>query len=170
MGAGITDPVERLYHIHDVMNGLKNSPIAQVQYSVQESILPKLPLSIGRQTVFYSFWRQSLIFFNLPGPTYPCLFANKLATGCQMIFNNLLPQVAILSYNERIFMNIILDPVAFPSSENLTVYFRNVILQLLSQSDIEYWLKIMSIVNSCYFLLFVFIDYSVELDTMLLSV
>ena len=53
--AGITDPVERLYHIHDVMNGLKNSPIAQVQYSVLESILPKLPLSIGRQTVFYSF-------------------------------------------------------------------------------------------------------------------
>ena len=54
MGAGITDAVERLYHIHDLMNGSKNSPIAQVQYSVQESILPKLPLSIGRQTVFDS--------------------------------------------------------------------------------------------------------------------
>ena len=53
-----------------------------------------------------------------------------------MFFNNLLPQVGILSYNERIFMNIILDPVAFPSSENLPIYFRNAILQLLSQSDI----------------------------------
>ena len=136
MGAGITDPVERLYHIHDVMDGSKNSPISQVQYSVQESILPKLPLSIGRQTVFDSFCRHSLIFPMYLGQLIlaSLKISSPLDVKCSSII--FFHRSKFLSYNERIFMNIILDPVAIPSSENLPVVFRNAILQLLSQSEI----------------------------------
>ena len=110
---------------------------AQVQLSVQETIPPSIPFNLARETVFDSFCRHSVVFSNVPGPTYPCLFAKKPALGCQMFFNNLIPQVGILSYNSQVFTNIILDPEAFPSCDKLSDLFKNALIEMANESNVE---------------------------------
>lgn len=108
-----------------------------MQLSIQETIPPILPLNLARQTVFDTFSRHSVVFSNVPGPSYPCLFAKKPALGCQMFFNNIIPQVGILSYNNQVFTNIILDPEAFPSGEKLSEFFKEALIEIAKESNVN---------------------------------
>ena len=122
-GVGHSDPMERLHYVNGKMNVLKNSPLAGVQLAVQESIPPLLPVDVGRQTVYDLFIRHSVIFSNVPGPPQPVVFGGQRVTGTQMYFNNLIPQVGILSYDGRVFMNMNIDTDAIPGGEEIPRYF-----------------------------------------------
>lgn len=137
IGLSIPGIKARLLHVHETMKKFKNSPIAMVQLCVQETIPPKLPLNVSRQTVFDSFCRHSAVFSNVPGPAYICNFANKPVDGCQMFFNNLIPQIGILSYNNQVFMNMILDPDSFPSSDKLRTIFKEMLVKLAIDSNVK---------------------------------
>ena len=156
IGLSIPGIKARLLHVHETMNSFKNSPIvsvdtcpislnhlanllvkAMVQLCVQETIPPKLPLNVSRQTVFDSFCRHSAVFSNVPGPAYICNFANKPINGCQMFCNNLIPQIGILSYNNQVFMNMILDPDSFPSSDKLRTIFKEMLVKLAIDSNVK---------------------------------
>ncbi|GMI44756.1 hypothetical protein TrCOL_g7085 [Triparma columacea] len=136
-GVGQGDCIERLRYINRQMNGIKNSPLAGVQLAVQESIPPKLPLNAGRQTVFDTFCRHSIIFSNVPGTEKVVKFGGKEVTGVQMYFNNLLPQVGILSYRGNVFMNMNIDTEAIPGSEMMPVYFAREMVELSEKLGIE---------------------------------
>ena len=157
IGLSIPGVKARLLHVHETMKKFKNSPIvsveitkyfclnhlanllvkAMVQLCVQETIPPKLPLNVSRQTVFDSFCRHSAVFSNVPGPAYICNFANKPINGCQMFCNNLIPQIGILSYNNQVFMNMILDPDSFPSSDKLRTIFKEMLVKLAIDSNVK---------------------------------
>ena len=123
MGIGIDNISDRLAYIHDKMNRIKSSPTPYVQWKVQESLPSKLPVSIGRKTVYDTFVRHSIIFSNVPGPSHTCLLAGKFkAVGCQMFFCNLIPQVGILSYNDKVFINMVLDPNEIIGCENIPFF------------------------------------------------
>ena len=136
-GVGQGDCIERLRYINRQMNGIKNSPLAGVQLAVQESIPPKLPLNAGRQTVFDTFCRHSIIFSNVPGTEKVVKFGGKEVTGVQMYFNNLLPQVGILSYRGNVFMNMNIDTEAIPGSEMMPVYFAREMVELSEKLGVE---------------------------------
>jgi len=133
LGTGIDNNVERLKFVHSEMNKIKKSPLVFVQHSVQETISPKMGLKLARKTVYDTFARHSLIFSNVPGPQYPCKIAGKTAFGCQMVFNNLLPQVGILSYNGGVFMNIVLDPLECPQCDKLGEFYRDSLISLAQE-------------------------------------
>mmetsp|Transcript_25745 Transcript_25745/g.39912 ORF Transcript_25745/g.39912 Transcript_25745/m.39912 type:complete len:533 (-) Transcript_25745:109-1707(-) len=145
MGVGIEDCPEKLMHINKVMKNVKESPVAHCQLKVQETIPPKLPLKLARQTVYDTFSRHSLVFSNVPGPDYPVLFGRQPVLGCQMFFNNLIPQVGILSYNNNIHMNIIVDPEAIPQSEVLPRFYSQALVSLATSFDVS----VPSEVHSC---------------------
>eukprot|EP00520_Triparma_pacifica_P006539 CAMPEP_0118667660 /NCGR_PEP_ID=MMETSP0785-20121206/19912_1 /TAXON_ID=91992 /ORGANISM="Bolidomonas pacifica, Strain CCMP 1866" /LENGTH=471 /DNA_ID=CAMNT_0006562143 /DNA_START=14 /DNA_END=1430 /DNA_ORIENTATION=- len=133
-GVGYEDVVERLRYVNGNMNVMKNSPLAGVQLAVQESIPPKLPLNAGRKTVHDTFVRHSVIFSNVPGPEKIVKFGGQEVMETQMYFNNLLPQVGILSYRGNIFMNMNMDTEAIPGGEMMPVYFAREMLDL-SEND-----------------------------------
>jgi len=129
-GVGYEDVIERLRFVNQQMNGIKNSPLAGVQLAVQETIPPKLPVSLGRQTVFDTMARHSVIFSNVPGPEKPVKFGGQEVKETQMYFNNLLPQVGILSYHGKVYMNLNLDTEAIPGGEMMPVHFAREMLEL----------------------------------------
>ena len=144
MGVGIDDGPAKLMHINKVMRNIKESPVAHCQLKVQESLPPKLPLKLGRQTVYDTFSRHSLVFSNVPGPSYPVLFGGEQILGCQMFFNNLIPQVGVLSYNDNIYMNIIVDPEAIPQSEELPKFYSQALASLAVSFGVQIPVKVQS--------------------------
>mgnify|MGYP003939555125 CR=1 FL=1 len=108
-GVGIEDSIERIRYVHGNMNVFKSSPLPVVQLWVQQTIPPKLPVSVAKQTVFDGISRHSCIFSNVPGPQGAVAFGGEVVKEVQMFFNNLVPQVGILSYNGSVFMNMNLD-------------------------------------------------------------
>eukprot|EP00519_Triparma_laevis_P004711 CAMPEP_0182501944 /NCGR_PEP_ID=MMETSP1321-20130603/12394_1 /TAXON_ID=91990 /ORGANISM="Bolidomonas sp., Strain RCC1657" /LENGTH=477 /DNA_ID=CAMNT_0024706719 /DNA_START=29 /DNA_END=1462 /DNA_ORIENTATION=+ len=143
-GVGYEDCMERLHFVNGKMNTLKNSPLAGVQLAVQETIPPKLPVNLGRQTVYDTFIRHSIIFSNVPGPEKPVKFGGEQVTETQMYFNNLVPQVGILSYDGKIFMNMNIDTEAIPGSEALPQYFAQELVELSTKLGIEAPLEIIN--------------------------
>lgn len=139
MGLGKFSSVkERLEQIHQNMNALKSSPTPFVQWSVQETIPPRMPLNMARQTVYDSFVRHSVIFSNVPGPSKQCDFAGRKCVGVQMLFCNLIPQVGILSYDDKVFMNMVLDPKEFPESEKLLpIFYSKAIISLAQDCGVD---------------------------------
>jgi hypothetical protein len=136
-GAGIDDAVDRIKHVNKGMGEIKSSPYAGVQLYVQETIPPKLPLAFGRKTVFDMISRHSVIFSNVPGPEKAVAFGGQKVTGIQMYFNNLLPQVGILSYEGKIFMNMNMDTEAIPGSEKMPIYFAQELVAMSKAFDVE---------------------------------
>jgi diacylglycerol O-acyltransferase len=136
-GVGIEEPAERLKHVNKGMGEIKNSPYAPVQLYVQESIPPKLPLAFGRKTVFDMISRHSVIFSNVPGPEKAVAFGGQKVVGIQMYFNNLIPQVGILSYEGKVFMNMNMDTDAIPGSEKMPTYFAQELVAMSKAHGIE---------------------------------
>lgn len=89
---------------------LKSSPIAPVQLSIQNKLLPWVPVAMAQDTAYQLFRRHSVVFSNVPGPQEPVFWAGSEVVGCQMLYPNLLPQVGILSYNELVYGNLCVDP------------------------------------------------------------
>ena len=141
-GVGIEDSVERLAFVNKNMTTLKTSPLAGVQLAVQETLPPKLPLKLGRQTVFDTLSRHSVIFSNVPGPDQPVSFGGQTVSEVQMYFNNLIPQIGILSYNGKVFMNMNLDTEAIPGGEMLAVFFAQELRTLSEKLKVDCPLEI----------------------------
>ena len=108
-----------------------------VQYSVQETMPPKVGLKLARQTLYDTFSRHSLVFSNVPGPQYPCLFGGEKGIGCYMLFNNLIPQIGILSYNNQIYMCMTIDPTSYPECDKLSPFYQQALVKLAKSSNVQ---------------------------------
>jgi hypothetical protein len=135
-GVGCQTPMDRLSHVNSGMNTIKNSPYAGVQLKVQEGAA-NLPLVIARKTISDIFSRHTIIFSNVPGPEKPVMFGGEKVTEVQMFFNNLLPQVGILTYEGNVFMNMNIDTDAIPGSEMLPTYFAQELIELSKELNVE---------------------------------
>lgn len=137
MGIGYDNIFDRLAFVHKNMNKIKQSPLAYCTRQIQEIIGPKLPSKLRKQTVFDSFCRHSLVFSNVPGPDRQCIFAGKKIAGCQMLFNNLIPQVGILTYFGQVFMNMIIDPDVVVESQMIPIFYCRALCDLAKKYDVE---------------------------------
>ena len=72
---------------------------------------------MGKQTVFDTFSRHSLVLANVPGPSKKPVLAGKTVKSVQLFFDNLLTQVDLMSYVEQVFGNIIYDADQFSNFE-----------------------------------------------------
>lgn len=137
MGVGIKTIMDRLNFVTAESSRLKKSPEAFCQLKVQESIPPKLPLKLARQTVYDMFVRHSLVFANVPGPAKPCSFAGHEVIEVQILFNNLIPQVEILSYRGKVFMNFVVDPKTLPNSDSIPILFSQALVSLAKELKVD---------------------------------
>ena len=119
----IEDSKERLNFCNKAMTYLKNSPMALVQFWIQNNILPLLPTFLAQGTALDLFKRHSMVFSNVPGPDRPLAFAGERVMAMQTIFPNLLPQALIVSYNGGVFMNMVVDDELITESDKLKSFF-----------------------------------------------
>jgi len=100
-------PRARLRGVRAAMDALKAAPTVGVTLKLSAFLGDLLPRSITRKSVSDIFSRCSLVYSNVPGPQEPLNFAGEEIKGIQCIFPNLLPQVMALSYNGKIFQNMV---------------------------------------------------------------
>jgi len=137
IGLGWSNVVDRLKYIKRKMDSLKQSPAIFSNLIMQSKIPPLLPLKLARQTVFDVFCRHSMAFTNVPGPGELCIFAGKEVYGLHFIYNNLLPQVAVLTYNGSVFMNMVLDHEALPDCDVIPILFSKALVDLAYEMKVS---------------------------------
>eukprot|EP00746_Dinoflagellata_sp_MGD_P015706 gnl/MRDRNA2_/MRDRNA2_135017_c0_seq1.p1 gnl/MRDRNA2_/MRDRNA2_135017_c0~~gnl/MRDRNA2_/MRDRNA2_135017_c0_seq1.p1 ORF type:complete len:483 (-),score=74.43 gnl/MRDRNA2_/MRDRNA2_135017_c0_seq1:256-1704(-) len=100
------------------MTRLKNSMRPYVGLWMINSLVPKLPEAESQKTARDLFGRHGLVFSNVPGPSQAIYLCGQKVTMLQSVFLNAIPQAILISYNDKIFMNYVVDPdvVRDPSS------------------------------------------------------
>lgn len=125
---------QRLMSCNKTTNELKTSPMPLVQYWIQNYVIPHLPSFIGKQASIDLFSRHSIVFSNLPGFENLITFGEDenikdetqspfTVLGCQIIFNNILPQVILISYHGAVFCCMNLDSDLFVDGDTLLPKF-----------------------------------------------
>lgn len=133
---GYNDIMDRLKLVHAQMMALKTSPLPLVQLTIQNTLPTILPLAFNRKIVFDTISRRSVVFSNVPGPTKPCLFANKEVVGVQMFYSNLVAQTGFISYRGQIFGNICLDPVGIQNCDSLSILYSQALVQIAERLNV----------------------------------
>ena len=136
LGVGCADVADRLKYIHRRTQEMKTSPRAMVQMAVQ-NFAANLPLAVGQQTVYDIFSRHSVVFSNVPGPDQPICMDGKVATGVQMFYSNLIPQIGLVSYAGKVYGNIILDPTAVPNADKIAIFYATAFVKLADRLDVN---------------------------------
>lgn len=137
LNVGEDDIVGRLLSAQKNLGAIKNSPLVPVQMTIQDSLIPLLPRSISRQTVFDILSRHSVVFTNVPGPANAVAFAGKEVTEIQMIYANLVTQVSLMSYRGQVFGNICIDGDAIPDCQSLARLYKNSIVKLAERLGVK---------------------------------
>ena len=137
LGIGEEDTIGRLLLAQKNLAAIKNSPLVPVQMFIQDKLIPLLPHSLGRQSVFDILSRHSLVFTNVPGPANPVAFAGKEVTELQMFYGNLVTQVSLMSYRGRIFGNFCLDGDAIPNCQSLSRLYVKSIVKLAERLNVK---------------------------------
>jgi len=137
LDVGQEDTVGRLLHAQKNLGAIKNSPLVPIQMTIQDSLIPLLPHSLSRQTVFDILSRHSLVFTNVPGPANPVAFAGKEVTELQMFYANLITQVSFMSYRGTVFGNFCIDGEAIPDCQSLSRLYVNSIVKLAERLGVE---------------------------------
>jgi hypothetical protein len=131
LSVGQSDVKTRLDAIVQNTKRIKENPVAGVQLAVQNRVMRWLPLSIGRKTCLDVFSRHSLVITNVPGPSKSCQLAGQTVNDIQVIFNNLLTQINIVSYAGTIYGNVIYDPETLPGlSDVFGQFYANAFVDL----------------------------------------
>lgn len=134
---GEDDVVGRLLSAQKNLGAMKNSPLVPIQMTIQDSLIPLLPRSLNRQTVFDVLSRHSVVFTNVPGPATPVAFAGKEVTEIQMFYANLVTQVSLMSYAGQVFGNICIDSDAIPDCQSLSRLYVNSIVKLAERLGVK---------------------------------
>lgn len=89
---------------------LKSSPNALVQLFLQDHVVSRLPNFLQRQIALDVFWRHSMVFSNVPGPSERMHYCGEAVQSIQITFPNLINQVIVISYNGGVSFNLSVDP------------------------------------------------------------
>ena len=137
MGVGKSNIRERIEFIRSKTREMKEKPRAFMQLTIQNSLGPFIPLSVGQKTVFDTFSRHSLVLTNVPGPAEPCRFAGARVKSVQLFFDNLLTQVDLLSYSGKIYGNIIYDANELPDAAVFGKLYLEGLIELAEEFSVE---------------------------------
>lgn len=137
IGAGHSDIMDRMHHIHDKTTEMKERPRAFMQLKIQNVLGPFIPLSVGQKTVFDTFSRHSLVLTNVPGPVETVCFAGKRVDSVQLFFDNLLTQVNLMSYSGQVYGNIIVDADELLHSERFGQMYAQALVELARRLNVD---------------------------------
>ena len=141
IGVGWTDILDRLRHIHSRTKVFKETvpPRAAVQLAIQNEVVPRLlPHAVARQAVWDIFSRHSLVLTNVPGPQHPCCLATRPVKDVQLFFNNLLPQVDFITYDGRVYGNMLFDDQSLPGLKDcFAKYYGRSLVSLAHRLDVS---------------------------------
>lgn len=133
---GTPECLTRLRECNKTTAVLKQSPLAFVTLWIQNNLLPLMPKSMAQKTAMDLFIRHTMVFSNVPGPTRVVNVCGERVLGIQAIFNNLLPQVILMSYCDKIFSNMVVDPDLVKDSDLLRQMYLDELLSLCIALDV----------------------------------
>lgn len=130
---GISNPLERVYRIHERMNELKSGRQATVAFGLL-SALGMAPLVLQKPALDLLSEKASAVLTNVPGPAEPLFLAGGQVRD--MMFwvpqtGNVGVGVSILSYNGQIFFGLITDRKLVPDPARIIRRFRPELENLL---------------------------------------
>lgn len=137
MGVGHHDVGDRLRHIHAKTTEMKEKPRAYMQLQIQNKLGPYVPVSVGQQTVFDTFSRHSCVLTNVPGPSDEVLFAGKQVKAVQLLFDNLLTQIDLISYAGQVYGNIVFDADQLPNSKTFGELYARALVKLAKHLSVD---------------------------------
>lgn len=118
-----SNAINRLRKCNETTQSIKSSPAPFCQYFIQNKLLPFAPTFLARQTALDLIARHSLVYSNLPGPESPIDLCGKRLFGLQVVFNNIVPQVILVSYGGSVFCNMTIDSDIVKDGEKLLPKF-----------------------------------------------
>jgi len=133
---GTAECTTRLKECNKTTAALKQSPLAYCTLWIQNNLLPLMPKVLAQKTAMDLFTRHTIVFSNVPGPTRPVTVCGERVMGIQAIFNNLLPQVILMSYCDKIFSNMVVDPDLVKDSDLLRQFYLDELLELCTALDV----------------------------------
>jgi len=120
------------------MNGIKQSLVIPIQIWLQNHLLANSPRFFINDTCYDTFKRHSMVFSNVPGPTFPVYVAGQRVTGIQMIFPNLIAQVGIISYDGQVGFNMVLDDNVVKNPDLLRQAYVQELRDLAQAAGVEF--------------------------------
>merc|ERR1719207_2259 len=100
----------RVMATNKVMTKIKQSMQAAAGLWLANSVNPRLPLAMAQDTGKGIFARHSVVFSNVPGPAEPVFFCGRKVTDILNAYNNVLPQVILVSYDGVVRCTLSADP------------------------------------------------------------
>lgn len=88
---------------------VKSSPHAMIQLFLQNNVISLVPQFLAQKTAFDAFSRHTMVFSNVPGPSEMLCFCGEPVLEFRIIFPNLIPQVIVMTYAEKVFYTLSLD-------------------------------------------------------------
>ena len=118
MPCGLATPAARLQASHETFAALKAGPEAPIAkfLTEQNSQAPSFLFAHMGQQVMQ---RYTLVASNVPGPAGPVHVCSKRVVGIQAFYTNLIIQQLCVSYDQRMFMNFVVDPDVVTQHETL---------------------------------------------------
>lgn len=112
-------PQGRVQSSMKIMETLKKSYEAIIQFWLMNYVLCYSPLFVIHDTAQKTFTRHSIVFSNVPGPQHALYLCGKELMSIQVIFPNIISQSIILSYNGSICGNLVVDSSVVKESDAL---------------------------------------------------
>ena len=126
-----TSAVKRVKMAQRTMKEIKQSPDAYVAQWIQENGLSTKDLVHGL------FARHTCVFTNVPGPTEEIRFGGAKVKGIQMLFPNIIPQLSVLSYANKMYFNFNIDKEVCKGWEQLPQFYMEELAELANDLDLD---------------------------------
>lgn len=130
MPTNATTPLQRLTEANSIMSRLKTSGQHIIQYFLQAKLMTHLPLFINRQIAHDVFCRHTMVFSNVPGPSETLTCCGEEINGIHAFFPNYIPQVIIVSYANKVYYSLNVDPDIVTNGEALGKAYLAEIIEL----------------------------------------
>lgn len=134
---GEVNSVDRVKAVMKEVGRLKRSMKPLVGLWQLNSLGPWLPLGQAQSVAKDLFGCHSIVFSNVPGPQEQLHMCGEPMVGVQSLFYNVIPQIILLSYNERIWMNITADPERVRDLQSFAGHYFDELRDLAKELSVE---------------------------------
>eukprot|EP00516_Mucochytrium_quahogii_P002223 CAMPEP_0203753044 /NCGR_PEP_ID=MMETSP0098-20131031/6866_1 /ASSEMBLY_ACC=CAM_ASM_000208 /TAXON_ID=96639 /ORGANISM=" , Strain NY0313808BC1" /LENGTH=495 /DNA_ID=CAMNT_0050643473 /DNA_START=1457 /DNA_END=2941 /DNA_ORIENTATION=- len=120
----LDEPIDRLYKCKRNCDDMKVSPAPIVSYKINMFAAKYLPYNLTLDATYDTFNKFTTIFSNVPGPKTKVYLAGEEVQSMNCVANSLCAtSFALLSYNNKVQLNLVADKKTIPDPELITKLF-----------------------------------------------
>merc|ERR1712048_194683 len=116
-------PVERLSRVVQTCNNLKDKAYMAGVVGITNIASSAMPTPLLQKTVSETFSKHSVLISSIPAFSVPAKFpkgdGGQIVSEIHMVFPNCVPQMSMITYNGKVYANIVADPALYPEPSKL---------------------------------------------------